>query len=250
MTRRTFLLMGSGLLTLFVSLYVPASWVEDVYGAPSQTNIGVLAFGLSPQDGRTVCVVYQGSPAQEAGLRTGDVIMEIDGIPIPVDRGGTPGTVAKVTVRRGEQNLSFEITRSARIEINWGSGVFHADREKVWRALILALTDPGLSQIFRVRQPLKDEGVVFFDRSGPLGYAAEDLNRGNIVHPDRGMFDILYAVWITPSLRVRELSGATLVEVTMVIEYKGLRTIASGTARSAGGLEGQLFAQICKELVR
>lgn len=246
MTRR-----ASLLVSVFISIYISASQVGNVHGSPSQANAGVLAFGLSPQDGRTVCVVYLGSPAERAGLRTGDVVMEVDGIPVPVDKGGAPGTVAKVTVRRGEQSLSLDIARSARTEVNWGSGVFHADREKVWRAVILALTDPGLSQIFRVRQTLKDEGVVFFDRSGPRGYATGELFRDNIVYPDKEMFDpIAYALWITPSLRVRETSGATVVEVTLVIEYKGLRTIASGTARSAGGLEGQLFAQTWKELVR
>lgn len=234
------------LLAVFVA-YIVAS-IEGVHGAPSQANVGFFAFRLA-QDGRTVAIVYQGGPAERAGLRTGDVIVSIDGGPVS-DRGGVAGTVARVEVRRGEQNLSIEIGRVVRTDVNWGSGVFHADKEKVWRALILALTSPELSPIFRVRQTLKDEGVVFFERSGPLGYSADEF-RGTIVYPDRGTFDPwLYAVWVTPSVRVRELSGATVVEVTTVIEYKGMRTTASGTARSAGGLEGQLFVETWKELAR
>ena len=66
--------------------------------------------------------VVPGGPAQKAGLKAGDVLLATDAIPqihrmklqdvTPLIRG-LPGTVAKVTLRRGTETLHIDITRVA-----------------------------------------------------------------------------------------------------------------------------------------
>lgn len=100
--------------------------------------------------------------------------------------------------------------------------------------------------MFRVRLALKDEGVIFCDKAGPLGFVGKTLLQENIVYPERDIWDsdqAAYAIWVTPTLRVREKPGATVVDVTLIIDYRGMFTLYAffGTARSAGGIEGWVF---------
>jgi S1-C subfamily serine protease len=63
--------------------------------------------------------VTKGGPAEEAGVKSGDVIMEVDGKPA-LDihlydlrqrlRDDPPGTVVSFTVKRGENTKTIKVT--------------------------------------------------------------------------------------------------------------------------------------------
>ena len=71
------------------------------------------------QDGENVVVmtIFDDTPAAEAGMMEGDIIISVDGkAPANVDDAvgmitGEAGTKVKVTVKRGDETLDFELTR-------------------------------------------------------------------------------------------------------------------------------------------
>ena len=74
----------------------------------------------------TVTRVFKGSPAEEAGMRTGDKIVYVNDVyysayemdaAVDVMRG-TPGESVKVTVMRGLETIDFDITRKV-VNINY-----------------------------------------------------------------------------------------------------------------------------------
>jgi len=94
------------------------------------TSGGYSGVGLevSAADGRVVVVsAMEGSPAAEAGVRSGDVIISVDGMPLdPQDVDdtvlrlrGEPGTQVRLTLTRdgGENPLILDLTR-AQIQVS------------------------------------------------------------------------------------------------------------------------------------
>ena len=80
-------------------------------------GIGVM------QDGDDIVImsIFDDTPAAEAGLKEGDVIIKVDGkTPKDLDEAvemisGEAGTKVKITVRRGEETIDFDLNR-AKIE--------------------------------------------------------------------------------------------------------------------------------------
>ena len=73
--------------------------------------------GLTVEEGAWVRVVEAGSPAEAAGLRPGDVLVAVDGVPIgrPHDlrtlvSARAPGEVVILTIVRGDQTLEVLAT--------------------------------------------------------------------------------------------------------------------------------------------
>ena len=74
-------------------------------------------YNLVPTEGAVILDVMAGSPASSAGLRQGDVIVEIDGKKITsadqvteITRSHKPGDALKVTVQRGRERLDLKVT--------------------------------------------------------------------------------------------------------------------------------------------
>ena len=65
--------------------------------------------------------VYENGPAYKAGIRNGDVIIKVDGTDVTEKAvseissmvKGKSGTVVKITVLRGEEEMEFSVTRSS-----------------------------------------------------------------------------------------------------------------------------------------
>jgi S1-C subfamily serine protease len=79
------------------------------------------AFGLSVEEGVALEQVFAGTGADEAGLRGGDVIVEIEGEPTPTVedlyarlRDFQPGDRVTVVVARGDERESLEVTLGER----------------------------------------------------------------------------------------------------------------------------------------
>jgi carboxyl-terminal processing protease len=101
------------------SAYLPATSAatlsEDVQGMYDGIGVEVE---VRPDRSLKVIGAIDGGPAHKAGLRTGDVIVAIDGRPVGADRGGDPsralrgaaGTAVRVSLLRPGEALPRDIT--------------------------------------------------------------------------------------------------------------------------------------------
>lgn len=88
------------------------------------TVVGIGVWLDGSEDGLVVTSVVAGTPAEQAGLRAGDVIVSVDGhdvSAVSVDQAttyftGPVGSVARLTVLRDEEPMEFEVRR-AEIEL-------------------------------------------------------------------------------------------------------------------------------------
>jgi hypothetical protein len=90
---------------------------------PPAAPAGRIGIGLEAVAGVGIKVteVEASSPAGKAGLQTGDVILEVDGVSMadwndlrPNGIRGEPGTVVVLTIKRGDQTLKISVTREQR----------------------------------------------------------------------------------------------------------------------------------------
>lgn len=103
------------------SYYIPADQyaqhLEQVQN--SYVGIGVTVRQLADGTGMEVLETAEGSPALEAGIRPGDVIVAVEGERITKDNisdvsnriRGEEGTAVALTIRRGETQLDISVTR-------------------------------------------------------------------------------------------------------------------------------------------
>jgi tetratricopeptide (TPR) repeat protein len=76
------------------------------------TGVGVLISQF--ESGTTITSVLPGSPAEQAGIKVGDIIVLIDGLQVPFSRSGLagkpPGTQVTLTIKRGPNESLQDIT--------------------------------------------------------------------------------------------------------------------------------------------
>jgi membrane-associated protease RseP (regulator of RpoE activity) len=97
---------------------------SDDNSAPDdkQTGGGWLGVAAKDTDGHVeVTDVVDGSPADKAGIETGDVITKVDGEEMDsfhalasLIRTHSPGDLVKVTVERGDEQIDYDVTLGSR----------------------------------------------------------------------------------------------------------------------------------------
>lgn len=92
----------------------------DVALEPRRAPPGSIGAGVWLSGGQVVLVgVMPEGPAAQVGLRVGDVLLAVDGVPVKDPRGasqrltGAPGSTVTVRVRRGGSEQSLTITRAS-----------------------------------------------------------------------------------------------------------------------------------------
>jgi carboxyl-terminal processing protease len=168
-----------GLEDQFTSFVTPSSArliEEDATG--SFSGIGAVV-QLSKQRVLQISRVYSNSPAEKAGLKTGDLIIEVDGQSIIGDDlseqvakvRGPAGSVVKLTIVRGEDKpFAAEVTR-ATIEIKLVESRMIGDVAYV--ALSKFDSTTTAQQLNDVIKPLlanNPRGLVFDLRGNPGGF--------------------------------------------------------------------------------
>ena len=105
------------------TIYYPESRIEDIRFMNTGEYGGIGAL-VQPMDGRmTIVEVYEGYPAQQAGMRPGDIVLDIDGRKVEVDMNtqavsdllqGESGSAVTVGIDRpyGGGRLEFEVNRA------------------------------------------------------------------------------------------------------------------------------------------
>jgi putative serine protease PepD len=111
-----------------IGFAVPSNTVRDVLpqlergAAPEHAYLGVST-GAAPNGGAQVGEATAGGPAADAGIRSGDVITEVDGRQVndPEDvaqaiEDNQPGDRVEVKVQRGGSEQTIEVTLGQRPE--------------------------------------------------------------------------------------------------------------------------------------
>jgi carboxyl-terminal processing protease len=100
--------------------YLPPEQENDARNSIQGEIEGIGAEVTEAEDGSIVIVSpYEGSPAEDAGLQPGDILLEADGVPLtgmPVSEAaalvrGPAGTVVNLTIVRDGETFQVEVTR-------------------------------------------------------------------------------------------------------------------------------------------
>ena len=133
------------------------------------------------EDGLPVIVApFDGSPAEKAGIKAGDIIIEVDGVDVtswPLgdiveNIRGEPGTEVELTVMRPDEGVSYEIT-IVRGEID--------SPNATWA--LLPGTDVALVRLSQFSADATDELTDFADIAPTL------LDMAGVAHPEDVAFD-------------------------------------------------------------
>lgn len=118
--------------TEFITKEEMTDYLEDTMG--NFVGIGIYMIKNTSQDRIQVLSTIKNSPAEEAGIKAGDLILTVDGVSYSADDmttasntiKGEEGTSVKLEVLRENQTLSFEITRK-KVKVNQVEGKILTD---------------------------------------------------------------------------------------------------------------------------
>ena len=98
--------------------YYTAEEYKEFLKAYSSEYVGIGVAIVQEDDKVVVKVIFDGSPAQDAGIQEEDVILKVDGVK-PKDTSdavsritGENGTEVEVLIGRGDEELTFKMTRA------------------------------------------------------------------------------------------------------------------------------------------
>lgn len=173
--------------------YIPEEAVED-FKIRQTGNYGGIGASVGNYEGQMlVTTIYQGFGADKAGLKVGDIILEVDGEDVE-DRSeealsemlkGAPGTKTKVLIQRGDKNLNLEIERE---EVHLKAVPF-AGRIKDGYAYIYlnSFTQNCSAEVLKAWQELKAQGplkgLILDLRNNPGGLLNEAIALTNLFIP-------------------------------------------------------------------
>jgi serine protease Do len=181
------------------------------------------ALGLERPTGALINRVEPGSPAEEAGIEVGDVILAFNGVPIdqhselpPLVGMERPGTEAEMTIWRWGERQTVEVTLGEREADAVASG--GADGSAVEPSNALGLVVEPLTEELRRRYGDPDGGVLIAEVESDNAYRA-GIRRGQLIlminnQPVSGMDDFDRIVsgieaGRTVALLVQQANGAS-----------------------------------------
>jgi len=140
-------------------------------------------FNVKEKEGALISQVYEGSPAEKAGLKVGDIIVQIDGKKIK----DSQDVVREVLKRQIDQKIQFEVIRDGkRVEVSVNTTQMPstpterkpAGPGKEWFGLRVSTVTPDIAKQLGLA---KAEGVVI--EGVEMGSAAQDagLRKGDVI---------------------------------------------------------------------
>jgi serine protease Do len=141
-------------------------------------------FGLEEKKGALVSNVIEDSPAAKAGIRPGDIIVEIDNKPIEnvaqlLDVVGDleAGKTVNVRVIRDKQSMVIETMIGRRPQDLEGEGE-EGEKELSWRGLMVEDVDSEIARQFDITE---EDGVLVLDVEPGSAADAAGLRPGDII---------------------------------------------------------------------
>ena len=147
--------------------YIPADemkeYTQDIMG--NFVGIGIYMIQNTEENTIEVLSPIKDSPAEKAGILAGDIIVGVDGVNYTGDEidtvanniKGEEGTTVKIEIRRGEENLTFDIERAKVIT----NPVLSEKLENNIGYLQITSFDEGTAEDFKNKfNSLKDQGIT------------------------------------------------------------------------------------------
>ncbi len=174
--------------------YIPEDEIEDFRTMTTGQYGGIGAVIGRRHEAPVILMPYEGWPAEKAGLKIGDQIMEIDGLNV-VDKStseiskllkGQYNTKVKVTVKRYgiEKPIVAELTRE-KIKID-AVPYYGMINSKTGYMQLSDFTSGASKEVKKALSVLKDkgaEGIIFDLRDNPGGLLSEAINISNLFIP-------------------------------------------------------------------
>ncbi|HIC95195.1 TPA: PDZ domain-containing protein, partial [Candidatus Bipolaricaulota bacterium] len=139
-------------------------------------------FGLKKPSGVLISDVIEGSPADKAGLKVGDLILKYEGREVESPShlqmmviSTEPGTKVKLEIIRGKRHRIVEVKISKRSEAEIAS---RTERTS-WLGITVQTLTPDLAGKFGYNENLKGVIVVNVDPEGPA--ARKGIQRGDVI---------------------------------------------------------------------
>ena len=173
--------------------YIPEEAVEDFKIRQTGNYGGIGASVGNYQDQLIVTSIYEGFGADKAGLRPGDIILEVDGLSVEGRDEealsevlkGAPGTKTEVTIERGTEELKLEIERE---EVHLKAVPFAGMVKDGYGYIFLnSFTQNASGEVLKAWQELKSKGplkgLILDLRNNPGGLLGEAIALTNLFIP-------------------------------------------------------------------
>lgn len=171
------------------------------------------ALGLKEMQGVIVQKVLPNSPAEKAGLKPQDVIVEFNGIPVRniphiqslVGRT-TPGTSVPIKIVRGGKRMTLTVQLAERTE----EVVAEAQQETKWRGMIVGELTPELREQLGLPATVKGVVVLMVHPGSPA--AKVDIRQGDVITvlANREIASVRDFVRVTQAIRPERSAPVTL----------------------------------------
>jgi len=222
--------------------------IEDEQSVGVETHVGIGIVTTLVSDSVIIEEVVPGSPAEQAGLRSDDRIIAVEGIPCSVSpcpniEGPVDTQVRLTVIRLGDQAHDMVITRrpvnvrvtpvARRLEYDIG----YLRIPSLWISDMAVQVSGALTDLV-VEKPLR--GLIIDLRGNPGGW--RDVLTGVLSHFVRGEVGIFFDRHSTKPLIVRESSGPDLRDLPLVVLIDG--ATASYAEVMAGILQVEADARV------
>lgn len=193
-----------------------------------------MAVQLTDDGDIEVIRVYQGSPAEAAGLLSQDRIVQVDGVPVSGENGqtlneavqriqGEDGTTVRLTVLRDGETLELDIVRSE-VSISYVDyEIINGDIGYVNIAQFTGNDVTGFQEAVEAFKSAGVSGIVVDLRNNPGGLLTDVVQIADMVLPE----GLVTYVEDRHGNRQEETSDAEYWDIPMVVLVNGMSASAS-----------------------